>query len=81
MDRDEARVRADELNAGAPDRSEHRWIARESEPGNWQVLRVSVPGMKFNSDLHTATEQRPEPDEPPDPRQPIIRQIPPYGAG
>ena len=81
MTREQAQARADELNAGAPDRSEHRWIARESELGDWKVLKVTVPGMNFNADLHTATEQRPKPDEPPDPRPPIIRQIPPYGAG
>ena len=81
MTREEAQARADELNAGAEDRSEHRWISWEAESGGWQVLKVTVPGMKFNADLHTATEQRPKPDEPPDPRPLIIRQIPPYGAG
>ena len=81
MTRDEAQARADELNRTASGPSEHRWIARELEPGGWQVLKVTVPGMNLSSDRHTATEQRPEPGEPPDPRPLIIRQIPPYGAG
>jgi hypothetical protein len=36
--------------------------------------------MRFDAaPLNTATEQRPEPDVPADPRPTIIRLIPPYG--
>ncbi|MGA2009810.1 MAG: hypothetical protein ABSH51_04620 [Solirubrobacteraceae bacterium] len=82
MTREEARIRADELNHAAPDGAQEHWTIRDGGGEDWEVVRVTVPGMRFRSGaLHTATEQRPKPDEPPDPRPSIVRLIPPYGPG
>ncbi|MBV9194152.1 MAG: hypothetical protein JO168_08390 [Solirubrobacterales bacterium] len=82
MTRAEAQARAEQLNRAAPDRSRHHWTIRDRGGGDWEVLRVTVPGVQFGAGpLRAATEQRPRPDEPPDPRPSLIRQIPPYGPG
>ena len=82
MTREEAQARADALNRDTADRSQHRWAIRDGGGEDWEVVKVTVPGMQFRAGpLHTATEQRPKPDEPPDPRPSVIRQIPPYGPG
>ena len=80
MTRPEAQARADQLNREAPDRAEHRWTVREREDRSWEVVALTVPGRQMNpGPSRTATVQRPEPGEPPDPRPSLIRNIPPYG--
>ena len=78
--RDEAQARADALNRALPDGADHHWIARHAAPDEWDVVRVSVPGMRFSGearDLHG--ERGPEREAPVDPRPTITRLIPPYG--
>jgi hypothetical protein len=82
MTRDEAQAQANQLNHDAPDRSQDRWTVRDGGGEGWQVVRMTVPGIQFRTGpTHTATAQRPKPDEPPDPRPSVMRLIPPFGPG
>jgi hypothetical protein len=75
MTKDEADRHAHEL--GEAD-SGHHYFAREGD-GEWEVVRVvALPGRVKPE--RTAIEARPRP-EAPDPRETIIRNIPPYGGG
>ncbi|HEU0317134.1 MAG TPA: hypothetical protein VFR49_07390 [Solirubrobacteraceae bacterium] len=61
--------------AGAPG---VRWLAREASPGEWSVVRVTIPGLKATGPLKTSTQARPRPEEPLDPR-PLVN--PNWGTG
>jgi hypothetical protein len=75
MTRDEAERHAQEL--GAEDEG-HRYFARERE-GEWEVVRVAaLPGGARPTGTSTEARPRPEAD---DPRETIIRNIGPFGAG
>ena len=81
MTREEAQAQADALNHNASERSQQHWTIRNAGGENWQVVTVTVPGMQLRAGpLHTTTEQRPQPEELPDPRSTITRLIPPYGG-
>ncbi len=78
MTRAEAEQRCAELNR------EHgaegfRWLAQELEDGDWRVVSVRLPDGLDARPWKTTVEQRPRPDEPPDPRPAIFRNIPPFG--
>jgi hypothetical protein len=74
MTKNEAVSHARALGDEDPD---HRYFAREGDDG-WEVVRVAaLPGVK---PTNTSTEARPRP-EADDPRETIIRQIGPFGAG
>jgi hypothetical protein len=67
MTRRDALDRAAALNADHPDRGRYRWMAREAD-GEWQVVRVAIPGGVRLDPLHTAVESRPQPQPAEDPR-------------
>jgi hypothetical protein len=67
MTRDEARDRAHELNAEHPERGRFRWLARETG-GDWQVVRMTIPGGVRVDPLKNAVESRPQPNPAEDPR-------------
>lgn len=81
MDRDEATREAARLTREDPDRGTHAFLAREEAPGAWTVARVRIPGGVRPTATGTSSEARPRPEQPPDPRPGIFRDIPPYGAG
>lgn len=81
MTREEAELRAAELNREHPDRAKARWMARE-RGGVWEVARVSLPaGMRIDPVTET-TEAKPKPPQADDPR-PLFEQNVggPYGVG
>jgi hypothetical protein len=80
MTRDEAMNAAKRLTAEHPDRRTHTWIARESTPGGWEVVKVRLPGEMRRDPMKATTEAKPKPPEADDPRPAIFRNIPPYGA-
>ena len=59
----------------------------KGEPGvlrtpDGRTVRVKLPPeLQPPGELHEETRQRPRPDEPPDSRPSLIRNIPPYGPG
>jgi hypothetical protein len=80
MTRDQAEQRAAELNREHPERGLHRWLVRERD-GEWQVVRVSIPGGIRLDPLTEAVESKPRP-EAPDPRPAFFRDVGgPYGPG
>jgi hypothetical protein len=75
MTREQAEAHAEAL---AAEDSEHRYFARERDD-EWQVVRIAaLPGNIGPTTTSTEARPRPEPD---DPRETIIRQIGPFGAG
>ena len=80
MDREAAERECKRLQAEHPERATNTWITREGTAGEWQVVRVPLPpGMKRDP-LNATIEAKPRPRDADDPRQSIIRNIPPYGA-
>jgi hypothetical protein len=75
MTREQAEEHARAL---AEEDSEHTYFARDGDEG-WEVVRIAaLPGNIGRTT--TSTEARPRPGAD-DPRETIIRQIGPFGAG
>jgi hypothetical protein len=68
MTRAEADRECTERNREAAQQPGVRWLARETSPGEWGVVRLTIPGLKATGPLKTSTEARPRPEEPLDPR-------------
>jgi hypothetical protein len=80
MDREAAERECKRLKAEHPERATNTWVARETEAGTFDVVRVPLPpGMKRDP-MQATVEAKPEPRDADDPRQSIFRNIPPYGA-
>jgi hypothetical protein len=77
MTRAEAQARAASLNDEAS-RDTH-WMVRQAADGAWEVVRMTAPGLGAVRPAGSHSESRPEPNEPPDPRPALIRNIPPFG--
>jgi hypothetical protein len=81
VDHTAAERRAQELRKTHPDRLTHTWMARGSSDGEWEVVKVRLPGVGPRGDTARATvEAVPEPPLPDDPRPPGFRDVPPFGA-
>ena len=63
------------------EQGERHWFVKQAGPDQWQVVCMTTPGLQPLGPLKATVEVRPEPDEPPDPRPSIIRNIPPFGPG
>jgi hypothetical protein len=63
------------------EQGERHWFVKQAGPDQWQVVSMTTPGLQPLGPLKATVEVRPEPDEPPDPRPSIIRNIPPFGPG
>jgi hypothetical protein len=77
MTRDEAIARATALNADAS--ADEHWLVKEAASGEWEVARLTGPGIGALRPTGTHTESRPRPEEPDDPRPALFRNIPPFG--
>jgi hypothetical protein len=77
MTRDEATARAAALNAAAS--ADEHWLIRAAPSGEWEVARLTGPGLGAKPPTGTHTESRPKPEEPADPRPALFRNIPPFG--
>jgi hypothetical protein len=73
MTHDEAELRREELALADPSQT---WLLREHD-GDWQVVRVDLPGQK-RPELIATTEAAPDPG-PEDPRPWGEKLIPPFG--
>jgi hypothetical protein len=80
MNRADAQDLCERLAREHPERATHTWIAREGADGDWQVLKVAIPGRR-REPLAETTEAKPAPPQPDDPRPSIYRNIPPFGPG
>ncbi|MBA2523310.1 MAG: hypothetical protein H0V25_08250 [Solirubrobacterales bacterium] len=67
MTREEADRACKELAASSPDRETHTFLARQDESGEWSVVKINVPPA--GKALGTATEAKPRPEQPGDPRE------------
>ena len=80
MDREAAERESKRLRDEHPDRATNTWIVREADGGEFEVVRVPLPPGMRRDPLQATVESKPKPPEADDPRQSIIRNIPPYGA-
>ena len=84
MTREQARIRAAQLNDELPNGADHHWIAHHAGDEDWQVVRMIAAGIHFSGGERHATAQ---PSDDPaglerqrqDPRPWITRAIPPLG--
>jgi hypothetical protein len=74
-----AEKRAEELRREHPDRLTHTWMARGTSDGEWEVVKVRIPGMRTGP-LKSTSEAKPKPPMPEDPRPAPFRDAPPFGA-
>ena len=72
MTRDEAMTEATRLGREHPDRTTHSWMARETAPGDWKVVRVGLPSR---IPLGSTQEAKPRPPQADDPRPPMWRDV------
>ena len=79
MNHDAATQRAAELNR--QEQQGRHWFVRETDPGNYEVVAVTAPGLPSHGELHASIVSKPKPTEPADPRPIMFRNIPPFGAG
>ena len=79
MTHEDAVAEAARLGREHPDRATHSWIARQSTPGDWTVVKVGVP---TRAPMSSAQEAKPKPPQADDPRPPMWRDVGgPYGIG
>jgi hypothetical protein len=79
MTHDQALAEAGRLGREHPDRVTHSWLARETAPGDWSVVRIGVPSR---GPTVGTQEARPKPPQADDPRPPMWRDVGgPYGPG
>jgi hypothetical protein len=79
MTREEAAARCEALNR--EEAGDRHWLPKQMAGGEWDVVSISGIGFAPRGPVKEATETRPSPSDPPDPRPSIFRNIPPYGAG
>lgn len=68
MNRSEAEQRARALQDEHPDRATHRFIARETAEGAWQVVKLRAPGLAAPTPLVPTVEAQSRPPYSDDPR-------------
>jgi hypothetical protein len=79
MTHEQAIARCAELNADETRTQE--WFSRKVGPDDWEIVSIAMSGFSPTKPWKTTTEARPAPQESPDPRPSIFRNIPPFGAG
>jgi hypothetical protein len=78
MTHEEATARCEQLNRDEP--GAPRWFVSRAGTDEWHVVTAAMPGSDASGPLQASVESRPVPQNPPDPRPSIIRNIPPFGA-
>ncbi len=81
MTRAEAEERARTLQAEDPQRETHRFVARPTPDGSWQVVKVDLPQHLRHEKLTPTIEERPRPSRPDDPRTGHERRVPGFPGG
>jgi hypothetical protein len=66
--RSEAEQRAKQLQSEHPDPATHRFLARESADGGWEVAKVAVPEQLRRPKLTPTIQATPVPSPADDPR-------------
>jgi hypothetical protein len=80
VDHQAAESQAAKLRQEHPDRLTHTWMARGSSDGEWEVVKVRIPGGPRIDPLKATVEAKPKPPQAEDPRSSTHRNIPPFGA-
>ena len=78
MTRSEAESNAARLNRDRP--ADGPWAPRPRPAGEWEVVRLVIPGLDRTRPTAAHVESRPRPSEPPDPRPAPLRNVPPFAG-
>jgi hypothetical protein len=78
MTREQATIRCEDLNRERQDGQ--RWFVSQAGTDEWHVVAVALPAAPGAGPRHASIESHPAPQNPPDPRPSLLRNIPPYGA-
>jgi hypothetical protein len=81
MTRAEAEERARTLQAEDPQRDTHRFVARQSAAGDWEVAKVELPQQLRRGKWTPTVEARPRPSPADDPRSGHERRAPGFPGG
>jgi hypothetical protein len=83
VDRSEAEQLAQQLQAEHPDRATHRFVARRSDDGDWEVAKVFLPEALRSGPFKETIAAEPRPSPADDPRTVHERNVPgaPGGLG
>jgi hypothetical protein len=81
--RSEAERLAGQLQAEHPDRATHRFVARQSQDDDWEVVKVDLPEALRRGPFTETIEAVPRPSPAEDPRTAHERNVPgaPGGLG
>jgi hypothetical protein len=81
--RGEAEQLAEQLQAEHPDRATHRFVARQSQDGDWEVVKVDLPEALRRGPFTETIAAPPRPSPADDPRTAHERNVPgaPGGLG
>ena len=72
MTHEDAVAEAARLGREHPDRVTHSWLARETSPGEWRVVKLGIP---TRAPIATTQEAKPKPPQADDPRPPMWRDV------
>jgi len=78
MTHEQATTRCEQLNRDDP--GDRHWFVSRAGTDEWHVVSVRTPGTGDLGPLHGAVGSRPIPQDQPDPRPSLFRNIPPFGA-
>jgi hypothetical protein len=81
MTRSEAEESARRLQVEHPDRATHRFVARQSADGDWEVVRVQLPEQLRRGRLTPTIDTSPRPSPADDPRTGNERRLPGLPGG
>jgi hypothetical protein len=75
MNRQEAEAACQRLAREHPERNAFKWLTRQSEDGNWSVVKVRLPEHLRRDQMKATVESKPEPPAADDPRSNYQRDV------
>lgn len=82
MDRKDAEASCERLAREDPERDRYKWLPRQSDDGEWSVVKVQLPEGLRRDPMKATVEAKPEPPDADDPRPAMWRDVGgPWTAG
>jgi hypothetical protein len=75
MDRQQAEETCERLAREHPERDSYRWFPRESDDGEWSIVRVQLPEHLRRDPIKATVEAKPKPPDADDPRSNYQRDV------
>ncbi|MGI9556855.1 MAG: hypothetical protein ACR2N5_02830 [Solirubrobacterales bacterium] len=80
MNQQEAEALCAKFAAEHADRETHRWIAKQTDDGEWAVVKIGLPPAEKLT-LKTSSGEEGPGQVRDDPRSAQMQDVPPYGVG